>query len=64
MYFVNLSIIIRIESNLFFVIKSSDLESFMIKFIVIESYSFVGILVNLIYLYNKYLAILFYWQTI
>ena len=59
MYFVNLSIIIRIESNLFFVIESSDLGNFVIKFIIIEFYSFTGILVNLIYSYDKYLVILF-----
>ena len=60
MYFVNLSIITRIESNLFFVIGSSNLGNFVIKFIIIEFYSFTGILVNLIYLYGKYLIILFY----
>ena len=61
MYFVNLSTITRIESNLSFIVESSNLESLVIKFIVIKFYSFVDILVNLIYLYNKYLAILFYW---
>ena len=60
MYFVNLSTITRIESNLFFVIKSSDFDNFVIKFIVTEFYSFAGTLVNLIYLYGKYLIILFY----
>ena len=60
MYFINLSTITRIESNLFFVIKFSDLSNFVIKSIVIESYSFINILVNLIYLYGEYLAILFY----
>ena len=64
MYFINLSTITRIESNLSFVIKFSDLGNFVMKSIITESYNFVGILVNLIYLYNKYLAILFYWQTI
>ena len=62
MYFVNLLIITRIISNLFLIIKSSDFGSFVIKFIVTESYSFFGTVVNLIYLYNKYLIILFYWQ--
>ena len=60
MYFVNLSIITRIKSNLFFVIEFSNLKSFVIKSIVTKSYNFVGILINLIYLYDKYLAILFY----
>ena len=60
MYFVNLSIITRIKSNLFFVIKSSDFNNFVIKSIIIEFYSLVNILINLIYLYNKYLIILFY----
>ena len=60
MYFVNLSIITRIESNLFFIIESSDFNNFVIKFIIIESYSFTDILVNLIYSYDKYLIILFY----
>ena len=62
MYFVNLSTITRIESNLFFVVESFNLNNFVIKSIVIKSYSFINILVNLIYLYNKYLIILFYWQ--
>ena len=60
MYFVNLSTITKIESNLSFVIKFFDLGNFVIKFIVTEFYSFVGTLINLIYLYNKYLIILFY----
>ena len=60
MYFVNLSTITRIESNLFFVVKSSDFGNFVIKSIVTESYNFADILVNLIYLYGKYLIILFY----
>ena len=64
MYFVNLSIITRIESNLFFVVGSSDLGNFVIKSIIIESYSFTSILINLIYSYNKYLIILFCWQII
>ena len=64
MYFVNLSIITRIESNLFFVVKFSDLDNFIIKFIVIKFYSFINTSVNLIYLYGKYLIILFYWQII
>ena len=62
MYFINLSTITRIESNLFFVIEFSDLGNFVIKSIVIESYSFTDILINLIYSYDKYLIILFYWQ--
>ena len=53
MYFVNLSTITRIESNLFFVIESSDFGNFVIKSIIIEFYSFSDILVNLIYPYNK-----------
>ena len=60
MYFVNLSTITRIESNLFFVIEFSDFNNFVIKSIVIKSYSFINILINLIYLYGKYLIILFY----
>ena len=60
MYFVNLSIITRIESNLFFIIGFSDLGNFVIKFIVIEFYNFINILINLIYPYDKYLIILFY----
>ena len=60
MYFVNLLIITRIVSNLFLIIESSDFGSFVIKSIVTESYNFSGILVNLICLYNKYLATLFY----
>ena len=60
MYFVNLSTITRIESNLSFVIEFSDFGNFMIKSIVIEFYSFINILVNLIYSYDKYLVILFY----
>ena len=61
MYFVNLSIITKIISNLFLIIGSSDFDSFVIKFIIIEFYSFFGTIVNLIYLYSKYLVILFYW---
>ena len=61
MYFVNLSTITRIESNLFFVIEFSDLGNFVIKSIVIKFYNFINILINLIYPYGKYLAILFYW---
>ena len=64
MYFVNLSTITRIESNLFFVIEFFNLGNFVIKSIVIESYSFTNTLINLIYLYDKYLIILFYWYTI
>ena len=60
MYFVNLSTITKIKSNLFFVIGFSDLSNFVIKSIVIKSYSFINILINLIYPYDKYLAILFY----
>ena len=60
MYFVNLLIITRIISNLFFVIRFSDFGNFVIKSIITESYSFFDTLVNLIYLYNKYLVILFY----
>ena len=60
MYFVNLSTITRIESNLFFVVESSDLGNLVIKSIVIKSYNFINILVNLIYPYGKYLIILFY----
>ena len=60
MYFVNLLIITKIESNLFFIIKSFNFNSFIIKFIVIKSYNLFGILINLIYLYNEYLATLFY----
>ena len=60
MYFVNLSTITKIKSNLSFVIKSFNLKNFVIKSIIIKFYSFVDISVNLIYLYNKYLAILFY----
>ena len=61
MYFINLSIITRIESNLFFIIRSSDFGNFVIKFIIIEFYNFINILINLIYSYDKYLIILFYW---
>ena len=50
----------RIESNLFFVIKSFDFGNFVIKSIVIKSYNFINILINLIYPYDKYLIILFY----
>ena len=64
MYFVNLFIIIKIKMNLFFVIGFFDLNNFIIKFIVIKSYNLSGILMNLIYLYGKYLVILFYWQII
>ena len=64
MYFINLSTITRIELNLFFVVESSDFGNFVIKSIVIESYNFTNILVNLIYLYDKYLVILSYWQII
>ena len=60
MYFVNLSTITRIESNLSFVIKFFDFNNFVIKFIITEFYSLFNTLINLIYLYNKYLAILFY----
>ena len=60
MYFVNLSIITKIISNLFFVIRFSDFDNFVIKSIITESYSLSNTLVNLIYLYNKYLIILFY----
>ena len=60
MYFVNLSTITRIESNLFFVIEFSDFNNFVIKSIVIEFYNFINILINLIYSYDKYLATLFY----
>ena len=60
MYFVNLLIITKIISNLFLIIGSSDFGNFVIKSIIIESYNFFGTMVNLIYLYNKYLTILFY----
>ena len=60
MYFVNLSTITRIESNLFFIIKFFDSNSFVIKFIITESYNLSDTLVNLIYLYNEYRIILFY----
>ena len=60
MYFINLSTITRIESNLFFIIGFSDPGNFVIKSIIIESYSFFNILINLIYPYGKYLIILFY----
>ena len=59
MYFVNLLIITKIISNLFFVIKFSNFGSFVIKSIITEFYNFSSTLVNLIYLYNKYLVILF-----
>ena len=64
MYFVNLSTITRIKSNLFFVIEFFDFSNFVIKSIVTESYNFINTLINLIYSYNKYLIILFYWQII
>ena len=60
MYLVNLSIIIKIELNLFFVIEFFNLKSFIIKSIVINFYNLINILINLIYLYNEYLIILFY----
>ena len=60
MYFINLSTITRIESNLSFIIESSDFSNFVIKSIVIEFYNFTGILINLIYSYGEYLATLFY----
>ena len=60
MYFVNLSTITKIESNLSFIIEFSDFGNFVIKFIVTESYNLSGTLVNLIYLYNEYLITLFY----
>ena len=60
MYFVNLSTITRIASNLFFVVESFNFNNFVIKFIIIKSYNFTDILINLIYPYDKYLAILFY----
>ena len=59
MYFVNLSTITRIESNLFFVVKFFDFGNFVMKSIVTESYNFDNILINLIYSYDKYLAVLF-----
>ena len=64
MYFVSLSTTTKIKSNIFFVVEFSDFNNFIIKFIVIKFYSFISTLINLIYLYNKYLAILFYWQII
>ena len=63
MYFVSLSTTTKIELNIFFVIKFSDLGNFVIKFIITEFYSLINTLINLIYSYNKYLAVLFYWQT-
>ena len=60
MYFVNLLIITKIKSNLSFIIEFSNFDNFIIKSIIIESYSLFNILVNLIYLYDKYLIILFY----
>ena len=60
MYFVNLSIITRIESNLSFVIESSDFDNFVIKSIITEFYNLINISINLIYPYDKYLIILFY----
>ena len=50
MYFVNLSTIIKIELNLFFIIGSFNLNNLIIKSIVIKFYSFINILINLIYL--------------
>ena len=60
MYFVNLSTTTRIKLNIFFVIKFSDLNNFVIKSIVIKFYNLINTLINLINLYNKYLIILFY----
>ena len=60
MYFVNLSIITKIESNLFFIIEFFDFNNFVIKSIITESYNLSGTLVNLIYLYDEYLITLFY----
>ena len=60
MYFVSLSTTTKIKSNISFVIKFSDFDNFVIKSIITESHSLINTLVNLIYLYNKYLAILFY----
>ena len=59
MYFVNLSTITRIESNLSFIIEFSDSDNFVIKFIIIESYSLSDTLINLIYLYNECRVTLF-----
>ena len=50
----------KIELNISFIIKFFDFDNFVIKSIIIESYNLVGTLINLIYLYNKYLAALFY----
>ena len=61
MYFVSLSTITNIKLNVFFVIRFSDFNNFVIKSIVTEFYNLFNTLINLIYLYNKYLAILFYW---
>ena len=60
MYFVNLSTITKIESNLSFIINSSDYSNFVIKSIITEFYSLSGTLINLIYLYSECLATLFY----
>ena len=60
MYFVSLSTITKIKSNIFFVIEFFNLNNFIIKSIVIESYNLISILINLIYLYDEYLIILFY----
>ena len=60
MYFISLSTITKIKLNIFFVIKFFNFNNFVIKSIVTEFYNLVNTLINLIYLYNKYLAILFY----
>ena len=60
MYFVSLSITTNIKLNISFVIKFFNFNNFVIKSIVTKSYNLINILVNLIYLYNKYLTILFY----
>ena len=59
MYFVNLSTTTRIKSNIFFVVKFSDLDNFIIKSIITEFYNLINTLINLIYPYNEYLVILF-----
>ena len=60
MYFVSLSTITKIKLNISLIVGFFNLGNFVIKSIITDFYNLVGTVVNLIYLYDEYLAILFY----
>ena len=60
MYFISLSIITIIALYTSVIIRSLDFSNLVIKSIIISSYSVFSTGANYIFLYNLYLADLFY----